>query len=79
MSQFRGDIFLLYLETLGLGGHTLDDLEFGGLNLDTLNGSKETNQVRERDTNEDASVCYTYIILDNNSAIIYIGLIGLST
>lgn len=57
----------------------MDDLEFGGLNLGALNGSKETNQVRERDTNEDANVCYTYIILDNNSAIIYIGLIGLST
>lgn len=57
----------------------MDDLDFGGLNLGTLNGSKETNQVRERDTNEDANVCYTYIILDNNSAIIYIGLIGLPT
>ena len=57
----------------------MDDLDFGGLNLGTLNGSKETNQVRERDTNEDANVCSTYIILDNNSAIIYIGLIGLPT
>ena len=31
------------------GGHSLDDLEFGGLNLGRLNGSKETNQVKERD------------------------------
>ena len=46
-----------------MGGHRLDDLEFGGLNLGTLNGSKETNQVRERDGNEDANVClYLYNI-----------------
>ena len=43
--------------------HKLDGLEFGGLNLGTLNGSKETSQVRERDTNEDANVClYLYNI-----------------
>lgn len=32
-----------------VGVHSLDDLEFGGLNLGRLNGSKETNQVKERD------------------------------
>lgn len=46
-----------------MGGHRLDDLEFGGLDLGTLNGSKETNQVRERDGNEYANVClYSYNI-----------------
>lgn len=66
----KGDIFPLCLEALdSSGARSLDDLEFGGFDLGSLNHLKETSQAKERNDVRDTLllICiYSYVILQND-------------